>query len=301
MSIVCLGEALVDLIRRPADPENRPSTERFDTYFGGALANVAVAVARAGSGVALAGACGEDEFGRLLRNRLETEGVDLSLHETREALTTPFAFIRTGPDGEPSFQIHGDGIEAGIATLAGREPEMVAAASAVVIGSNTLVAERGRTVTLALVAEARRGGVPVLFDPNLRLRRWPSTATALAACRDLIPQCRLVKTNLAEARMLCAGAELEAAEAAAGLAELGAEIAVVTAGAGGVVARGGGEAEVLAERIEDPQPLGAGDALMGTLAAAMEQRDWRAGAIAEALELGVAAGAAACRHAGAID
>ena len=55
--IVCLGEALVDLIcERPV--RSLDEADSFSPHFGGALANVAVAARRAGADSARAGAGG---------------------------------------------------------------------------------------------------------------------------------------------------------------------------------------------------------------------------------------------------
>ncbi len=61
--IVCLGEGLVDLIcERPI--ASITEADAFAPHFGGALANVAVAATRAGAQAGLAGAAGDDEWGR---------------------------------------------------------------------------------------------------------------------------------------------------------------------------------------------------------------------------------------------
>ena len=69
-----MGEAIVDLIceKRLADPVE---AEEFRPHPGGALANVAVAVARAGGDTALLSGLGDDAWGRWMRARLEDEGV----------------------------------------------------------------------------------------------------------------------------------------------------------------------------------------------------------------------------------
>lgn len=296
--IVCLGEALVDLISTPVGADDR---ERFSAHFGGALANVAVAAARAGAPAALAGGAGDDGFGRLLRDRLAAESVDLEHHRILPGLTTPFAFVRIDRSGEPAFEIHGAGIEAGLAPLAGRERELVAAAAALVIGSNTLAAEPGREVTLAAVAAARERAVPVLFDPNIRPGRWDRTEEALALCRSIIARSFVCKTNLVEARQIVGDPSLGAAEAAEHVAALGAEIAIVTDGPRGAVGRGAARAESVADPVHDANPIGAGDSFMGTLAAGLWARDWEPDGLAAALEAAVGAAAGACRTVGAID
>jgi sugar/nucleoside kinase (ribokinase family) len=294
---VCLGEALVDLIR---DPEAR-ERECFATHFGGALANVSVAIARAGGPAALAGGTGDDEFGRLLRDRLGAEGVDTERLHVLPELTTPFAFVRLGAGGEPAFRIHGAGIEAGLRPLAGREEAAVDGAAALVIGSNTLSADPGRSVTLAAIGAARERAVPVLFDPNLRPGRWPRMDDALELCRSVLASSFLTKTNLAEARLILGDGGLDAVEAAERLAALGARIAVVTDGPRGAVGRGEAAAEAVVEAVVDPNPIGAGDAFMGALVAELWAGGWRPDQLQSALEAGSRAAAAACRTIGAID
>ncbi|MCC2665869.1 MAG: PfkB domain protein, partial [Geminicoccaceae bacterium] len=107
--IRCLGEALVDLIcERPVD--SLTEADSFSPHFGGALANVAVAAARAGADAGLAGAAGDDDWGRWLRARLEDEGVDLEFFDLAEGAQTPVAFATVDRSGRQSFQIYGEAI-----------------------------------------------------------------------------------------------------------------------------------------------------------------------------------------------
>ena len=112
--LICIGEALVDLIC--PDPVGDPAdARRYEAHFGGALANVAVAAARAGAPAALAGGCGDDPWGRFLRERLDGRGRRPSTSTRRSrASATPFAFATLDASREPTFRIHGDGIDEGI-------------------------------------------------------------------------------------------------------------------------------------------------------------------------------------------
>jgi fructokinase len=221
-----------------------------------------------------------------------------------QQMATPFAFVRTEPSGDPIFELHGAGIEAGVASLSGSERELLEGAVALVVGSNTLTTKPAATVTCKTVEEADRAGVPVLFDPNLRPGRWGRIETALERCRALAASATVIKANLEEARLLGATDSSDPTALAAGLLGLGPRLAVVTAGAAGAVARLAGEDAAYrcppAAAVEQPWPLGAGDAFMGALAAGLHQRDWDLGRIAEVLPLAAAAGAEACRHPGAI-
>ena len=298
--LVCLGEALVDLIC--PDPIADPAAaRRFAVHPGGALANVAVAIRRAGGRSALAGGCGDDEWGRFLREALSREGVDLGLHTVVPGLSTPFAFATLDDDREPSFRIHGDGIEEGVATLAGREEELVAGAGAIVVGSNTLPGERSRAITEAIAAAAARAGVPLLFDPNLRPGRWRDIEEARTLCLALAERSTVLKCNLAEARWLTGGGGGGPAEVAAELVERGPRLVVVTAGTRPAAARGAAEAEVPPPPVEMVSPLGAGDCFMGTLAAGLAASGWRLDDVEGPMRGAARAGAEACTRIGAFD
>lgn len=293
--LICLGEGLVDLIC--PDPVSEPAAaSRFEVHPGGALANVAVAARRAGAGAALASACGDDQRGRYLRRRLADAGIDLRFYGELEGVPTPFAFAYLDPGLEPSFEIHGAGIDDSIASLAGREEEIAAAGAAVVFGSNTLVDARSRAVTAAVVAAAGERGVPVLFDPNLRPGRWRTIDDARERCLEIAAGAAVLRCNLAEARLLAGENGLDAVAAASALLELGPELAVVTAGPELAVARGACAAEARPPRVDVVSPLGAGDAFMGALAAGLGAGGFDLAGAEGALAAAVAAGATACTH-----
>src|SRR4051794_15786468 len=136
-----LGEALVDMVG-----------ERPDVYVphaGGAVANVAMAAARLGADVELAGGGGADRWGAWLRARLEADGVGLRWFQTGDDLRTPVAFVDLDDDGEPAFAIYGEDIAATIVAIAPRLDEAVDDCGALFLSSNTLVAEDEREVTMA--------------------------------------------------------------------------------------------------------------------------------------------------------
>lgn len=301
MSIVCLGEAIVDLVcEREAD--SIADADEFRPHPGGALANVAVAARRSGATTSLAGGVGEDPWGRWLRDRLLAEGIDLSFFSLVEGLKTPLAFVVFDHDREPSFQIYGDGIEAGIRSVGGRLEAAIGTASAVAYGSNTLVGPAERALCERARELAAESEIPVLFDPNLREHRWPDLNLAIELCREACRGAFAVRANASEARRI-AGLDRDApADAAAeALCSLGTRLAVVTRGARGAVMRGAAATEHPGVEVREMRsPLGAGDAFMGALAAGLAAVGWRAERAAEALPAAVEAGARTCESWGAM-
>jgi sugar/nucleoside kinase (ribokinase family) len=298
MSILCFGEAIVDLLceRRTSSLEE---VDAFRPHFGGALANIAVAARRGGASTALAGGAGEDPWGRWLRTRLEAEGVELGFFSLVDDLRTPVAFVTFDGQGEPAYQIYGEGIEACVRSVADRIGDAIGGCTALVFGSNTLVGEPERALTLEARRVARRQSVPILFDPNIREHRWERVEVALELSRELCEGAFCVRANETEARAITGAAT--STDAAAELVTLGAEIAVVTRGADGAVMRGAAETDVPGVEVEVISTLGAGDALMGTMAARLASAGWDAAGAAPALEAGVEAGARACTYWGALE
>jgi len=296
--IVCLGEGLVDLIcERPV--ASITEADAFTPHFGGALANVAVAATRAGAPAGLAGAAGDDEWGRWLRERLEREGVDLRFFELLEGEQTPIAFASFDERGDPSFQIYGDAIKLAVEAVGPRLEPAIAAASALVYSSTTLATPGEREVTMRARELALASGAKVCFDPNIRPNRWGGDPRPAAeASRELIAGSYLVRANREEA-IAIAGIE-DPRRAAEELAALGAELAVVTLGAEGAIVRGACEAELPAAEVEVVSTLGAGDAFMGTLLAGIAAREWDSSRAGEALDRALAASAEACTRWGAL-
>jgi fructokinase len=300
MPILCLGEAIVDLVCE-REVESIADVDAFRPHFGGALANVAVAAARDGAEVGLAGGVGDDDWGRWLRGRLEADGVDLRWFSTIAGLQTPLAFVTLDRRREPTFAIYGDGIAAGVISVADRIEAAMEQATALVFGSNTLVGEPERELTLHARELALARGVPVLFDPNIRPNRWRELDVGVGLCREVVEGAFIVRANQDEARAIAGvGPEEGTGAAAERLCELGARIAVVTLGPDGAITRGEAEAQASSPRVEVVSPMGAGDAFMGALAAGLAGREWAPDALADVLPRATEAGAAACRAWGAL-
>jgi len=296
MTLLCLGEALVDLICE-RELEAPSDADAFIPHPGGALANVAVAASRAGCESAVLGGVGQDFWGRWLRARLEEEGVGTNWMASVEGASTPLAIVVFDRHREPAFQIYGEGIRALMEAGGGLLSDALKNAGALVFGSNTLVDAPERELTMRARAEAAERSLPILFDPNLRPNRWIEMDKAVALCRDLCDGATVVKASREEAELMTGRAE--SATAAESICELGARIAVVTNGARGAVMRGEAEGQVAAPPVDVVAPLGAGDAFIGAFAAGLAARDWDLSGASDALPAAARAGARACTGWGA--
>jgi sugar/nucleoside kinase (ribokinase family) len=296
--ILCLGEALVDLVgeRRGAE---LAEVECFSPHFGGVAANVALVAATAGADVALAGGAGDDGWGRWLEARMRAAGVDLSLFELLPDRPTAIAFVTVDVDGEPTYELHGDGSATVLTVLEGRAEQVVRDSDALFISTNTLAGERERALTMQARGSALEAGRPVIFDANLRLHRWRSAGQAAACARACVAGALLVRANRSEAEAMTG--ERDPERAAAALVEAGATLVVLTLGRDGAILRGAARADAAAVACDVISTAGAGDALTGTLLAALAADDFSLTAVAAALPEAVAAASRACERWGSVD
>jgi sugar/nucleoside kinase (ribokinase family) len=298
---LCFGEAIVDLIcRRPV--ASLRVAETFAPYPGGVTANVAVAAARAGAEVALAGGAGDDRWGAWLHDKLAAEGVDLRWFALAGGPATALAFVTVDEHGEAAYELYGDGIAAAVQASEGRLLDAVEACGALMFTSNTLADERAAQLTMAARECALEGGRPIVFDASLRLGRWNANpGRAGAAAQACVPGAFLVKCNQAEARLMTGESEPEAA--AASLLAAGAENVVVTLGERGAILRAKGmRYDVDAVRpVRVRSTVGAGDVFLGILIARLGMTDYYPAALAVGLPEAAAQAARACERWGALE
>ena len=194
MSVLCLGEAIIDLFcERPV--ASLAEADSFVPHCGGAVANAAVTAARCGAEVSLAGGVGDDAWGDWLEERLRSHGVGLRWLARLPGFPTPLAFVLVNEAAEPDFIVYGEGIEAGILSLEDELEEAIAAHDALLFGSNTLLGARERALTLRARELALATGKHVLFDPNLRMRRWRDRSEPVEMTAAALEGTTLLKVN----------------------------------------------------------------------------------------------------------
>lgn len=296
--VLCLGEALVDLVGERQGCA-LTEVECFSPHFGGAAANVALVAARAGARVALAGGAGDDVWGEWLLEQLLQARVDVSLFELIPELETPLAFVTVDAEGEPSYHLRGDGTGTIVRVLDGRLDEAINDSAALFIGTNTLVAAEERELTMRARELATGLGRPVIFDANLRLHRWSSRTDAAASANACVRGALLVRANRAEAELMTG--EQDPERAAMALVKAGAKMVVLTLGGDGAILRGALRANAPGIPCKVRSTAGAGDALTGTLLARLALSGFYPSSVAAALPEAMAAAAAACERWGALD
>jgi fructokinase len=262
MDVVCIGEAVLDLVASRRGPLRAART--FEASSGGAPCNVAVGAARLGARAAFVGVVGDDEFGRLLRDALVDEGVDVSALRHDRARRTDLCFIAVDPSGERSFFYPAPSDARPALGPDDVPPDLLRAARVVHFGGGLLETASG-VAAVEKLTDAARGHATVTFDPNPRLHRWADRELLRARLAAAVPRCDVVKCSAEEAVWVAGVAE--PAAAARALVARGVALAIVTLGPQGAVwARASDEGAVPAPVVEVVDTTGAGDAFCAALA-----------------------------------
>ncbi|MHA8058437.1 carbohydrate kinase family protein [Aquirufa nivalisilvae] len=166
MSVLCIGEALIDMICTDKG-STLSAGENFLKKPGGAPTNVAAAIAALGGEVYLSAKVGNDPFGKQLQEVMDSFGVNTQhIHLDKNYFTT-FAFVSLMLDGERDF-VFNRGADA---QLNIEEIKLIDLSQQHIIhfGSATAFLEGElKEAYYYLLKEAKALGKIISFDPNYR-------------------------------------------------------------------------------------------------------------------------------------
>jgi len=258
--VVCLGEALIDLIseRRGVGLAGAPG---FRKAAGGAPANVAVGVARLGRRAAFLGAVGADPFGAFLCHELERYGVNVSGLVRARGRQTSIAIVSLMADANREFLFYGERpAHLGLSLTRGMRL-ILRHARIFHYGSISLIGGPARASTFRAIREAREANCFCSYDPNLRLNLWNDARTARRWLWEGLHYADCVKVNEEELVFLTGSGDV--ARGLRSLVQAGPRLAVATLGAKGCAyysMTDEGKVEGVAARVVDT--TGAGDAFV---------------------------------------
>ena len=112
------------------------------------MANVAVLAARAGGDVALAGGAGDDAGGGGCSSGSSARASTSRCSSWSRAGRRRSRWCRSTRQGEPSYEIYGEGIATVVHALRDRVEQAVDGSAALFLSSNTLVGDEERAVTM---------------------------------------------------------------------------------------------------------------------------------------------------------
>jgi fructokinase len=246
--IVVAGECLVDLIVQPDG--------RLDARPGGGPYNAARALARLGTPCAFLGRVSGDRFGRMLREELRADGVDLAYAVPTQAPTT-LALAELDADGAASYRFYLRDTSAPGLRL-DDVPALPDDLECLHLGTLALALEPIAT-TLEVVATTVQPDALLMVDPNCRPGVVADRDAYTARIARLTALADVVKVSVDDLAYLAPGVDERIA--ARRLVTAGARVVLLTDGPRDVrVVTAAGEAVVPSQPAAVVDTVGAGDA-----------------------------------------
>jgi 2-dehydro-3-deoxygluconokinase len=198
--VITIGDAMITM--NPTSKGPMRFVHSFERNVGGAELNVAIGCARLGLDTGWISRLGNDEFGRYIQHFVRGEGIDTSQLRLVDGYPTSVNFKEVLEDGSgrtfyyrlnsPTLTLTPDSLE---------ESYIASARILHITGVFPAIDEKNVAIIKHAVTIAKRNGVLVSFDPNIRLKLW-SRERAKEVLSDILPFVDILLTGTDEAELL---------------------------------------------------------------------------------------------------
>lgn len=198
--VMTIGDAMITF--NPSVQGPLRFVESFNRKVGGAELNFAIGCARLGLNSKWVSRLGKDEFGRVIYNFTRGEGVDVSEVKLVEGYPTSLNFKEINGDGSGKtfyYRYHSP-----ITTLT---PKKVNAEwfddvnLLHLTGVYLAIDPNNLKVAKRMIEIAKEKGIPVSFDPNIRLKLW-TIEDARKTYEEIFPDVDILLTGLDEISLI---------------------------------------------------------------------------------------------------
>ena len=263
MKVLCIGEALIDMICTDRGA-SLSRGQHFLKKTGGAPANVAAAIAALGGNVDMAAKVGKDPFGQAIIDQLKAMGVNTQWIIQDPNYFTTLAFVSLMEDGERDFYFNrgadGQLFTTNLNGLLLKDYRIVHFGSATAFLPGPL-----QTTYTQLLDEAKAHQAIISFDPNYRHLLFQNNIQSfIDQSWPFITQCHFFKVSDEEAMLLTGCATV--AEAAAAFRERTRAVFAITLGKDGTLLSIDQHTVIIESiQITPVDATGAGDAFVGAV------------------------------------
>ena len=167
--VTALGELLIDFTENGVSAQGNPILEANP---GGAPCNVLAMLQKLGSKTSFIGKVGNDQFGRMLKETIESVGIDSGNLIMDDEVHTTLAFVHTFEDGDRDFSFYRNPGADMMLKVTDVQKDRIEASKIFHFGTLSSTHETCREATRYALQCAKDAGVLVSFDPNLREPLW---------------------------------------------------------------------------------------------------------------------------------
>jgi fructokinase len=299
--VICYGELLIDFVPT-ISPVSLIEAPAFKKAPGGAPANVAVGLARLGIETGFMGKVGEDAFGRFLAGTLAENNVDISALVFSDMARTALAFVSLGEGGEREFMFYRHPSADMLYTPEEVNLAYIQSAKIFHFGSISLISEPSRSASFHAIRSAKKFGLLLSYDPNLRLNLWDDKSHAREGIMSAWSLADIIKVS--EEEIVFLSGQSDISKGAAQLWHPDLKLLVITRGKSGCrYVTPGFQGDVDGYAVDPVDTTGAGDGFVAGLLKGMIENPmiWeREDMLAQVCRYANAVGALATLERGAI-
>ena len=206
--VVALGELLIDFTGNGQSNQGNPM---FEANPGGAPCNVLSMLENLGNKTAFIGKVGNDFFGKLLKERIEKQGIDASALFLDNEIPTTLAFVNKLPNGDRDFSFYRKpGADMMLTADEVNESRNLLENTLVFhFGTLSMTDEPSKEATKLAVKIAKENGALISFDPNYRAPLWKSEKEALEAMKYGFENCDILKISDNEVELFTGISDIE--------------------------------------------------------------------------------------------
>ena len=268
--VLVVGRAGMDLYPRP-DGSKINSAQLFQSDMGGSAGNSAVALARHGLRVALWSAFSKDPVGDFARQSLASYSVDTSYcFEAPEGTRTTLAMVENVLDGFETVLYRNNAADFCI------RPQQITEAilsdcRCFLVSGTCLAQQPSRSAIFRALDLANEVNCPAVLDIDYRPYSWGSAEEEQQVYQNAARACDVIVGNDEEFAVM-AGSMVGGVQMAQNLARDAGKTCVYKMGANGSITYQGDEQlRTGIYPVPARKPVGAGDAFMGSMLAALMQ------------------------------
>jgi sugar/nucleoside kinase (ribokinase family) len=254
----CVGDLLVEIMRQNRDEPLGETGIFIGPFPSGASGIFIDAVARLGIGARFVGTVGNDDFGELIINRFNRDGVDTSHIQRSDEYTTGVAFVTYFADGSRKFIYHLGNAATGQISPDNVKPEYFNDVSYLhVVGSTMFINEQSAGACIKAIDIVKSRAGKVSFDPNFRPELL-SVEEVKERFHPVLTKSDIIFPTTDELKILTGEKDIK--EACTKLLDTGFEIVAIKQGKdGSTVYTKKEEFHAPAFEVEEIDPTGAGD------------------------------------------
>jgi fructokinase len=255
--LISIGEALVDQVKQ--------GVKILGKYPGGAPANVAATVATLGGQSILLTKVGDDDEGKMIIQALQEKGVHTQYIQITDAHVTTVAKVQVDKKGQRTFTFDRRNA-ADLFYMKEEVPvDIFEPGDILHFGSVDLVPSLMRKAHEYAIDLAKKKGVILSFDPNLRFNLWPNPLSLREAVKEFMHDVDILKLTEEELNFIFPDMSLE--EAIELVFKARVKWVIVSRGDQGLIAYHPKQKPLTIKgvKVKVVDTTGAGDALIGSL------------------------------------